>query len=61
MHEYSYNTIGNQKSKKELLWPLPGMQIITTEYLKSFYLNMVKRTTSWQIVVFVNIYIDFVT
>ena len=61
MHENSYNTIWNQKSKKELLWPLPGMHIITKEYLKSFYFNKVKRTTAWPIAVFVNIYIDFVT
>ena len=47
--------------KKELLWPLPGMQINTSEYLKSFYSTHVERTTSWQIAVFVDIYIDFVT
>ena len=35
--------------------------INTSAYLKSCYLILVKRTTSWQIAVFVNIYIDFVT
>ena len=47
--------------KNELLWPLPGMHIITKEYLKLFYFNKVKRTTAWPVAVFVNIYIDFVT
>ena len=47
--------------KKELLCPLPGMHMNTSEYLKSFYFILVKRTTSWQIAVFVDIYIDFVT
>ena len=47
--------------KKELLWPLPGMYMNTSEYSKSFYFILLKRTTSWQIAVFVNIYIDFVT
>ena len=47
--------------KKELLWPLPGMYMNTSEYSKSFYFILLKRTTSWQIAVFVNINIDFVT
>ena len=32
-----------------------------TEYSKSFYFILLKRTTSWQIALFVNIYIAFVT
>ena len=47
--------------KKELLWPLPGMHMNTSEYLKSFFFILVKRTTSWQIGAIVNIYIYFVT
>ena len=52
----SYNTIDRHKSKKELLWPLPGMYMNTSEYSKSFYFILRKRATSWQIAVFVNIY-----
>ena len=47
--------------KKELLWPLPGMHMNPSQYSKSFYFILLIRTTSWQIAVFVNIYIDFVT
>ena len=58
----SYKSIDMHKSKKkELLWPLPGMYINTSEYSKSFYFILLRRTTSWQIAVFVNINIDFVT
>ena len=52
---------GTNLKKELLLWPLPGMYMNTSEYSKSFYFIMLKRTTSWQIAVFVNIYIDFVT
>ena len=51
------DTIDRHKSKKELLWPLPGMYMNTSEYSKSFYFILVIRTTSWKIAVFVNIYI----
>ena len=47
----------NQKSEKELLWPLPGMHIKTSVYLKISYIILVKMTFSWQIAVFVDIYI----
>ena len=47
--------------KREFLWQLPGMYMNTSEYSKLFYYILLKRTTSWQIAVFVNIYIDFVT
>ena len=47
--------------KKELLWPLPRIYMNTSEYSKSFNFIPVKRTTSWQIAVFVNIYIHFET
>ena len=47
--------------RRELLWPLPGMYMNTSEYSKSFYFILLKRTTSWQIAVVVNNYIDFVT
>ena len=47
--------------KKEPLWPLPGIYMNTSEYSKSFYLILLKRTTPWQIAVFVTIYIDFIT
>ena len=46
---------------KELLWPLPGMHMNTSKYIKSIYLILVKRTTSWQIAVFLDFNIDFVT
>ena len=47
---------------KELTtWPLPGMHMNTSEYLKSFYSILFKKTTSWQIADFVNIYIVSVT
>ena len=59
MHKNSYKTIDSEIFKKELLWPLPGMHMNTSEYLKSFYVIMVKRTTFWKIAVFFNIYIDF--
>ena len=47
--------------KKELLWPLPGMHMNTSEYSKSFYFILVQWTTSWQIAFFVNINIDVLT
>ena len=47
--------------KQELLWPLPGMHMNTSEYSKSFYFILVKRTSSWQIAVFLDFNIDFVT